>query len=244
MRSIGLAAFLLGCGPTYIDATGLAPTTLESGLVAHWPFDEMGGGVLADKSGNRRDGTVSGATFISDGRFGGALHFVPGDSVTVESFPYATSSWTFSAWLRIDEGDLPSEDFGTIVSTEAMVQGGWELQTRSRESGIYWTFAYWIGPDLAYAHYDCECLELGRWSHATVVVDATLNRLSFYVNGQLAESNRLPAPIRPGTSDLFMGKWLGPDRFFSGSIDDVAIYSRALVAAEVAELDARPAPQP
>ena len=50
--------------------------------------------------------------------------------------------------------------------------------------------------------------------------------------------------IRPGTSDLFMGKWLGPDRLFSGSIDDVAIYSRALVAAEVAELDARPAPQP
>jgi hypothetical protein len=49
---------------------------------------------------------------------------VPGDSVTVESFLYATSSWTFSAWLRIDEDDVPSEDFGTIVSTEAMAQGG------------------------------------------------------------------------------------------------------------------------
>jgi hypothetical protein len=237
-------AFLVGCGPTYIDAAGLAPTTLGSGLVAHWTFDEMGGSVLADDSGNRRDGTVSGATFRNDGRFDGALHFVPGDSVTVENFPYATSSWTFSAWIRIGDEDIANDDFGTVISTEAMQEGGWQLQTRGRSEGIYWTFAYWHGPDRAYAHYECQCFELGRWSHATVVVDATLNLLSFYVDGKLAKSNTSPGPVLPGTSDLFMGKWMGAGRLFSGSIDDVAIYNRALLAAEVAELDARPPPRP
>jgi len=244
MKAACLLLFLSGCGSTYIDATGLAPSTLGSGLVAHWAFDETGGSVVTDDSGNRRDGVVSGATFRSDGQFDGALHFVPGDSVTVPNFPYATSSWSFSAWLRIGEEDIAQDDFGTVISTEAMQEGGWQLQTRGRSSGIYWTFAYWLGTGLDYAHYECECFELGRWSHATVVVDAALGRLSFYVDGTLAQSSPLAATIRPGASDLFMGRWLGADRWFSGSIDDVAVYDRALSPKEVAELDARPAPRP
>jgi hypothetical protein len=245
VKAAALVVFLVGCGPTYIDATGLAPTTLGNGLVAHWPFDEAGGTILLDDSGNRRDGVVSGATFTSDGRFGGALHFVPGDSVTVASFPYATASWTFSGWVRIGEEDVANDDFGTVVSTEAAARhGGWQWQTRGRSAGIYWTFAYWIGPDFTYAHYECQCFELGRWSHAAVVVDAPRNLLSFYVDGALAQSSPLPRVIEPGASDLNMGKWVGEGRPFSGSIDDVAIYDRALLSAEIAELHTRPAPKP
>jgi hypothetical protein len=245
MKALPLVVFLVACGPAYIDATGLAPATLGSGLVAHWSFDESSGTVLADDSGNRRDGVVSGATFTSDGRFGGALHFVPGDSVTVENFPYATSSWTFSGWVRIGEEDVVNDDFGSVIGTEAATrEGGWQWQTRGRSSGIYWTFAYWIGPDLTYAHYECHCFELGRWSHAAVVVDAPSNLLSFYVDGTLAQSSPLARPIVPGDSDLLMGRWVGEGRPFSGSIDDVAIYDRALLSAEIAELYLRPALQP
>ena len=242
MKAAALAVFLAGCGPTYIDAAGLAPSTLGTGLVAHWTFDEMDGLIVADESGNRRDGTIAGATFTSDGRFNGALQFRPGDSVTVEQFPYATPSWTFSAWIRIAEEDVAPESFGSVINTEVLGEGGWQLQTRDRSSGIYWSFAYWVGT--GYAHYECNCFELGRWSHATVVLDAAQNVLSFYVDGKLAQSEPLPGPILPGTSDLFMGKWMGEGRLFSGSIDDVAIYDRALRAAEVAELDARPPPRP
>src|SRR5690606_3541915 len=117
MKAAWLAVLLGACGPTHIDATGLGPTTLGDGLVAHWRFDEAGGTILADDSGNRRDGIVSGATFVPDGRFDGALLIRPGDSVTVERFPYATASWTFSAWVRIGEGDIPNDDFGTVLST-------------------------------------------------------------------------------------------------------------------------------
>ena len=244
MKVVWFAVFLVGCGPTYLDAADLAATTLGSGLVAHWKFDETEGLVVADDSGNRRDGTISGATFTSDGRFGGALHFVLGDSVTVENFPYATSSWTFSGWIRIGDEDVPNDDFGTVVGTEVMQEGGWQLQTRGRSEGVYWTFAYWLGTGGRIANYDCRCFELGRWSHATVVVDAGLGVLSFYVDGKLAESSALPGPILPGTSDLFMGKWMGEGRLFSGSLDDVAIYDRALLAAEVAELHERPPPRP
>src|SRR5262245_26333557 len=169
----------------------------------------MGGDVLADDSGNRRDGSVQGATFRNDGRFGGALHFLPGDSVTVDRFPNATSSWTFSGWVRIGEEDVVSEDFGTIVTTEAMFEGGWQFQSRARSSGIYWSFAYWLEPSNSYAHFECHCFELGRWSHATVVLDAARNELSFYIDGQRADASSLPGPILPGTSALSMGTWAG-----------------------------------
>jgi hypothetical protein len=163
----------------------------------------------------------------------------------VASFPYPTASWTFSGWVRIGEEDVANDDFGTVVSTEAAARhGGWQWQTRGRSAGIYWAFAYWIGPDFTYAHYECQCFELGRWSHAAVVVDASRNLLSFYVDGALAQSSPLPRLIEPGASDLNMGKWVGEGRPFSGSIDDVAIYDRALLSAEMAELHTRPAPKP
>ena len=248
MKAAWLVVFLVGCGPTYIDAVGLAPTTLGEGLVAHWTFDQTDGPTLEDDSGNRRIGTISGATFRSDGRFGSALQFRPGDSVTVENFPNAMSSamssWSFSAWLRIGNEDNANDGFATVISTELMQEGGWQLQTRDLSAGIYWTFAYWVGPGPNWAHHECVCFVPGRWSHATVVVDGQNNRLSFYVDGKLDKSDLLPAPIRPGSPSLYMGKWMGAGRLFSGSIDDVAIYSRALSPAEVTELDMRPPPPP
>jgi hypothetical protein len=244
MKAAWLSMIVAGCGPTHIDAVGLAPTTLSSGLVAHWTFDQMDGPILEDDSGNRRDGAISGATFTSDGQFDGALHFQRGDAVTVENFPDATSSWSFSAWIRIAESDTIPDELGVAVTTEDYEKGGWEFQTYGLSSGVYWHFGYWIGPPSRYAHYECRCFSVGRWSHATIVLDGAASVLSFYLDGQLQESRPSAPPILPGTRTLYMGKWMGPGRLFTGSLDDVTIYHRALSAAEVAELHVRPAPRP
>jgi hypothetical protein len=242
MKSAWLVVFVIGCGPTQIDAVGLAPTTPTSGLVAHWTFDDGDGAIVADDSGQRRHGTVSGgATFTNDGRFDGALHFQRGDAVTVDRFPDPTPSWTFSAWIRISEEDALVDELGVAIATEDYQKGGWEFQTYGRSSGVYWHFGYLIEPPSKYVHYECHCFKAGSWSHATVVRDAVTNLLSFYVDGEFKEAIPSP-PILPGTSTLYMGKWMGAGRLFAGSIDDVAIYMRALSATEVLELHARPPP--
>lgn len=238
-----LALLGVGCGPNPINAVGFAPTTLSSGLVAHWTFDQGDGTVLEDDSGNRRVGTIASAAWTNDGRFGGALHFQRGDTVIVENFPDATSSWTFSAWIRIADEDADPDELGVAVTTEDYQKGGWEFQTYGRSSGIYWHFGYWIGPPSRYAHFECRCFG-GQWSHATIVRDAATNLLSFYEDGEFKDSLPAPPPILPGTPTLYMGKWMGAGRLFSGSLDDVAIYSRALSPAEVTEIHARPPPQP
>jgi hypothetical protein len=241
MKSPWLCIFLVGCGTTTLDVIDLIPTTLSSGLVAHWTFDQTEGPVLVDESGNGHDGLVSGATFTSDGRFGGALHFKSGDSVTVDNFPYASSSWSFSAWVRIGDDDVMTDDFQNVINAEVIGQSGWQFQTRRLSSGFFWLFSYW---NQKYWSWECPCFEPRRWSHATAVRDATANVLSFYLDGHLESSIASPQPILPGTSTLYMGKWMGAGRLFSGSIDDVAIYDRALSAAEVAQLDMRPPPRP
>ena len=45
------------------------------GLVAAWGFNEGVGTTTADASGNNNTGTISGATWSTQGRFGGALTF-------------------------------------------------------------------------------------------------------------------------------------------------------------------------
>jgi hypothetical protein len=241
----GCSFFLAGCGPTRIDAVGLTPTTLGTGLIAHWTFDQTEGTTLEDDSGNRRTGVVAGATWVKDGQFNGALHFQKGDTVTVDKFPDPGASWSFSAWIRISEEDAVSDELGTAISTEISQQGGWEFQTYGRSSGIYWHFGYLIEPPSKYAHYESKPFETGRWSHATVVLDAGASLLSFYRDAELVEpSTPAPLPFLPGSATLFMGRWTGAGRQFVGSLDDVAIYGRALSAAEVAELHRIPAPRP
>ena len=131
------------------------------------------------------------------------------------------------------------------MSAELWTQGGWELHTYDVSPRPTWHFAYWKDPDGAdYARYDCPCFTNGIWTHMTAVFDATAGRLSI-------EQRRRASTNAAGTTlsetrvpNTFFGKWTGQGRQFAGSLDDIAVYSRALSDVEVAELHARPAPAP
>ena len=74
-----------------------------SGLVAAYAFDEGSGTSVSDSSGNGNTGTVSGATWVSSGKFGKALSF-NGSSALV-SVPDAASlhfgsALTLEAWVN------------------------------------------------------------------------------------------------------------------------------------------------
>ncbi len=77
-RSFAVIALLAsaGCDSAPIAVVGLAPTTLNEGLLAHYTFDEGSGTTAFDQSGNRHDGVIFGTGWywIPDGKFGGALH--------------------------------------------------------------------------------------------------------------------------------------------------------------------------
>src|SRR5207244_6183266 len=78
------------------------PGNTPPGLVAAYAFSEGSGTTVADTSGNNNNGTISGATWTSAGRFGNALVF-NGTSARV-TVPDAaslqlTSGMTLEAWV-------------------------------------------------------------------------------------------------------------------------------------------------
>ena len=64
-----------------------ANAALTNGLQAYWRFNETSGTTAADASGNNRNGTMSGATFVAGGRFGNAAQFDGVDDIMTSLRP-------------------------------------------------------------------------------------------------------------------------------------------------------------
>ena len=228
-----------GCQEGTLNPIGLAPPALESGLIAHYTFDEGSGMAVGDSSGQNRAGVNMGGTWITDGRFLGAMRFDGFSTVMVTNFPFVNEMTGFSVsyWIRTPSFDAGPEAgiLGTILSTEIYHVGGWELNLDETSStGVH--TSYWDTDAGAYTGTACACVIPGVWTHVASVFDPVAGTLSLYVNGTLTSSVAAQQPIAPGTTQLLMGHWFGPFRFLVGDLDDVAIYNRPLSAAEVAAL--------
>jgi hypothetical protein len=87
---------------------------------------------------------------------------------------------------------------------------------------------------------ECECIEADRWIHLAVVVDVQANRVTLYTDGTASDEETRPSDILPGDPTLYFGRWNMDDRLFSGDLDDVAIWNRALASDEIAALQTAP----
>lgn len=234
---------LAGCQGAPLDALTLDPESLSHDLVAHWTFDATSGTSVADSSGNGYHGTLTGGTWGSSGRFGGALSLSADDSVAVPDFPQATASWTVSVWIRTSGTELAAstQDFATIISTEIQYAGGWQIALDNRPRYQRFDAAYWAGATIDdYVRSICDCIETDRWIHLTNVWDGVAEKMTLYRDDQAVDEVAMPSPIQTGNTTLYMGRWTQAGRHLAGDIDDFAIWRRALQPPEVAALSQRP----
>ncbi len=215
----------------------LTVCSLTNGLTAYYPFNHNAN----DASGNGNDGTVNGATLTAD-RFGSpdsAYRFNGTSWIqlpdTVE--PPQPSGLTLSAWVLADSGPYDA--------------GAWliHLSSRTGEGGIaLWNASscgFWVklqnsNPQGYYANDDTVITNV--WTHLVAVYKQG-QFVEFWVNGSLAESNAIPNyalftdPAFPLNSSLGNYDYApGPYNGFSGAMDDVRIYNRALSPVEVQAL--------
>lgn len=233
----------VGCGSAPLDLITIDPNSLTRDLVAHWTFDEGTGTTVGDSSGNGHGGVLTGGTWVSAGRFGGALALASGNSVDVAEFPQATASWTVSVWTRASAAELAEDagDLATIISTETVFAGGWQIHLDNRPNYQRFDAAYWTGPNTAdYVVALCPCIEPDRWIHLTVVWDGDNGKMTLYHDDQAVNELPMPTHILTGDTTLRMGTWNMNNRYLVGQIDDFAIWSRALKAPEIASLSASP----
>jgi hypothetical protein len=245
------AAAGAGCTAGPIEIATLPSDSLSNDLVGHWAFDDGPGTIATDSSGNERTGIVGGIlpppgspTPWIAGQFGAAYHFTGADYVTAGGIPRATPSYTVTAWVQIQPAELGAP-IANLLSTEAL-GGGWALYATLGLGQQSYAFRFATNPSQGYVVASCTCVVPGPWTHLAAVVDGVSATLTLYVNGVATTVPTSGASILPGSTVLYMARSaeLSPTFPLTGALDDVAIYDRALVAEEVAELSVEPVPNP
>jgi hypothetical protein len=210
----------------------VAVANISLGLVAAYSFNEGAGSVLTDRTGKGHSGTISGATWTGQGKFGSALSF---DGV--------------NDWVTVNDAD--DLDFTTGMTLQAWVfptaagSGAWRnVIIKERTDGeVYNLYAkvntnrpavYVVRaaqPNAAVDARGSAALPLNTWTHLAASYDGTTLRL--FVNGVQAASRAVAGPLLTSTGVLRMGGNSLWGEFFQGRIDEVRIYSRSLSASEI-----------
>ncbi|NUT36387.1 MAG: DNRLRE domain-containing protein [Hamadaea sp.] len=216
--------------PTVTTSGTPAPA---AGAIAYWNLNEASGTTAADSTGNGRTLTLSASMgWTATGYQGAAFsqNTYGQGATTAGSVLDTTQSFTVEAWVK------PTADDATVVSQDGQFATGFALIWDS-ELGKWVFFANdgnTCSPAAAKA-VSTSTPNTGAWTRLTGVYDATAGQLRLYVNGQLEAAT--PYTITWNASQSFVvgrARWCGePTSGFSGAIDEVRVWQRALTASEI-----------
>ena len=133
-------------------------------------------------------------------------------------------------------------DTATILSTEELLRRRLAAAPRqpAPATSVY-DAAYWAGSTVNdYEVLFCDCINENRWIHLTAVFDDDASTFTLYQDDMVVDHTSLPTPILAGDSTLYMGTWNMGQRFLAATLDDFAIWDRALDAGEIATLSQQP----
>jgi hypothetical protein len=208
--------------------TTAATAAPPPGLVAAYGFNEGSGPTVGDASGNLQNGTITGATWSTAGRFGGALSFNGTNNwVTIAETSRLdlTTGMTLEAWVR------PTSLTGwkTVMLKErpgGLAYGVYASDNTSRPPAGYVNRS---GADIGVV--GTALLPLNTWTHLACTYDGASLRL--YVNGAQVSSRAVTGAIAVSGSPLRIGGNAVWGEYFAGLIDEIRVYNRALTATEI-----------
>jgi large repetitive protein len=213
--------------------------TTVAGLVAAYAFDEGTGGTANDNSGRGHPGALSNATWAAAGHSGAAVSFNGTNSwVTVadQADLRLTTGMTLEAWVKPAS---PTTGWRTVVFKETSGGLSYDL-TAYNNGGPPAVGINTGGGDIATL--GTAPLAVNVWSHLAATYDG--GTLKLYVNGVLASSKAVTGALVSSTGPLRIGGNAIWGEYFSGLVDDVRIYDRALTAAEIAADQSTPVSNP
>jgi hypothetical protein len=207
------------------NSAGWEPSTLQNNLLAFYKLndDGTGGLSLSDSSGNNRTLTNSNSVSLSTGAIQGAALFAgTGHSLSASiSFntaqPYTISMWvnvaTFRNYFSLFAGSVA----GTL-NIHGDSSGG--LSWNNGASGDFSQSAFFTA---------------NQWIHC-VFLRGSANAMSIYKNGTLVKTATGSTNYSPITQvDIGNVRHMGGFEF-SGRIDALGVWNRALTTAEISQL--------
>jgi hypothetical protein len=213
------------------NATTSAPlsitvaNTQPSGLVAAYSFSEGSGSSTVDRSGNGNNGAITGATWSSGGKFGNALSFTGSARVTVADSASLdlTTGMTLMAWIS----PTANTNWRTVILKQTSNDLAYALYANSdsNQPGV------WITAGSTQFVKGTAQIPSSSWAHLAATYDG--GTLRMFVNGVQVSSVPGAQPIVVSSGPLQIGGNTIWGEYFSGLIDDVRVYNRALTAAEI-----------
>lgn len=196
-----------------------------SELVGYWRFDESSGNAV-DSSGNLVD-LANNNVVYGAGKYGNAAYFNGTTAYFTGTGPNLNGqSFTFSAWLWREAGGGQE-----IYFSQGSGDGdNNNLHLRIYDDGLM-RFGY-LNNDL---DAPAGTFTMGQWNYVVLTYDADTNARKIYLNGGAPKASDISASDFLGNTNLNIGRWIrnGGDQYWTGRIDDLKIYNRALTEAEV-----------
>ncbi|MDA9272542.1 hypothetical protein N9P44_01280, partial [Flavobacteriaceae bacterium] len=229
------------CQYTFSQVPSYVPT---DGLVGYWPFN----GNANDASDNGNNGVVNGPTLTSD-RFGNnnsAYSFTVNssagwgsaqDRITITNPTISNdNSFAMSGWVNLESKP------GPFVDRPHTLMGRWDgngeavFRNYINYSGQVQTALYPY-PQSGTNIYESGNVTYGNWEHVVITYDGSV--LKHYVNGQLTGQQTFNINIVTSSTNLTFGELHmanGHWYLFSGKMDDLGYWSRALTQQEITTL--------
>ncbi len=210
---------------------------IGSGLVAHYLFD----GNANDSSGNGHHGTENGGVTYSTGKSGQAASFDGvNDYVQTPLAPVyeVIDSLTISVWIN----SRNTSDAAILGFEQTKRQ---ELSVRLLSPNSNSVGRFYLCDDNWNASYadTAQSLNDSKWHFIAAVRDASVDKLYLYSDGVLIDTvvdatntsinQSSPISLAIGGSNHLSRGIIG---YFTGEIDELRIYNRALTGSEILEL--------
>jgi hypothetical protein len=227
----------------------------DPNLLCWWKFDEGSGAIAFDYSGNDHHGVIYGASWVLDGRIGGALDFGgDGDYVVdedAEEYLNGLSAITVCTWIKCRDIGPYGTDRG-FINGEEPSRRDQMVTMRYDRSGIAGGGAKVIKmavsstPPEPYYTQQLESssfVQTTEWQHVAMTWTGG-EEIKFYINGIEDKQPTFSSdPCEPGSTitgctKLIVGKGgeIGATGEWYGLIDDVHIYNKVLTEDEIKEV--------
>ena len=216
---------------TFFNLSAQVPNYVSTdGLVGWWPFN----GDANDESGNGNNGTVNGATLTSDrNSLSDKSYYFDGSNdivVNNNSISFLNNEISLSTWIYMS--NISYDD--RIISKDKNDHANRDFTLKITSSGLV-QFTVFSSGDNGTTLLSNQQLQSNKWVHLAVTKSQSV--IKIFINGILDNSMNASTVIAQTSANLFFGKtsesW---SEFFSGNIDDIGIWNRALTQKEITNL--------